>query len=150
MTISTSAGDRVVLNAQYPFVLKNTITGVLFDRRLFLVLKQITDFYTSTEAASKEYDRLGTASSTIPSVEVWPFYWLSLRGGFIYQRTNLMEQTNGGKGAIAGITLRFGTWDFDVNCTVMERVSRLVPKYETTDKRFLFQLSKNATFCTSR
>lgn len=61
-----------------------------------------------------------------------------------------MEQTNSGKGAIAGITLRFGTWDFDVNYTVMERVSRLVPKYETTDKRFLFQLSKNAIFFTSR
>ncbi|MGQ9842028.1 MAG: hypothetical protein ACUVRK_00550 [Spirochaetota bacterium] len=61
-----------------------------------------------------------------------------------------MGKTNSGKGAIASITVCLGTWDFDVNYTVMERVSRLVPKYETTDKRFLFQFSKNATFFTSR
>ncbi len=149
-TVSTPQGDRVVLEAHYPSIWEVTITGVLFDRRVFLVLKQLTDFYTSAGAASSQYKREGWASRTIPSIEVWPFSWLSLRAGYIYQYTDLMEKTNSGQGGIGGLTLRFGTWDFDVNYTVMERVSRLLPGYETIDKRFLFQLTKHATFITSR
>ncbi|MGB4270280.1 MAG: hypothetical protein WBK20_14015 [Spirochaetota bacterium] len=149
-TSSTPAGDRVVLQAHYPSVWETTITGALFDRTLFIVLKQITDFYTSAGAASEEYKRDGIASRTIPSIEVWPFDWLSLRAGYIYMYTDLMNTTNSGQGAIGGFTLRFGTWDFDLNYTVMDRVSRLLPGYETNDKRFLFQLTKHATFITSR
>lgn len=149
-TSATPAGERVVLNAHYPSILETTITGALFNRRVFVVLKQLTDFYTSAGAASKQYDREGWASRTIPSIEVWPFTWLSLRAGYIYMYTDIMEKTNNGQGGVGGITLRFGTWDFDVNYTVMERVSRLLPGYETTDKRFLFQLTKHATFITSR
>jgi hypothetical protein len=149
-TSATPAGERVVLNAHYPSIWETTITGALFNRRVFVVLKQLTDFYTSAGAASKEYDREGWASRTIPSIEVWPFTWLSLRAGYIYMYTDIMNKTNSGQGGIGGITLRFGTWDFDVNYTVMERVSRLLPGYETTDKRFLFQLTKHATFITSR
>jgi len=148
---STTPGDsRVILEAHYPSVWETTITGVFLNRRLFLVLKQLTDFYTSAGAASSQYKREGWASRTIPSIEIWPFDWLSLRGGFIYQYTDLMEKTNTGKGGVGGLTLRLGTWDFDVNYTIMERVSRLLPGYETTDKRFLFQLTKHATFITSR
>ena len=149
-TSTTPPGDRVILEAHYPSVWETTITGVFLNRRLFLVLKQLTDFYTSAGAASSQYKREGWASRTIPSIEIWPFNWLSLRGGFIYQYTDLMEKTNSGKGGVGGLTLRFGTWDFDVNYTIMERVSRLLPGYETTDKRFLFQLTKHATFITSR
>ncbi len=149
-TSSTSAGDRIVLEAHYPSIWETTITGALWERRLFLVLKEIVDFYTSAGAASKQYKREGIASRTIPSIEIWPLGWLSLRAGYIYMYTDLMEKTNSGNGGIGGFTLRFGTWDFDVNYTVMERVSRLLPGYKTTDKRFLFQLTKHATFITSR
>ncbi|HOJ28186.1 MAG TPA: hypothetical protein PL059_03865 [Spirochaetota bacterium] len=149
-TASTPPGDRVILEAHYPSIWEITITGVFLDRHLFLVLKQLTDFYTSAGAASSQYKREGWASRTIPSIEVWPFSWLSLRAGYIYQHTDLMEKTSSGQGGIGGLTLRFGTWDFDVNYTVMERVSRLLPGYQTTDKRFLFQLTKHATFITTR
>jgi len=149
-TSSTPAGERVALEAHYPSVWETTMTGALFDRRLFLVLKQLTDFYTSKGAASSQYDREGWASRTIPSIEFWPFAWLSLRAGYIYMYTDLMQNTNTGQGYVGGLTLRLGTWDFDVNYTVMDRVSRLLPGYKTDDKRFLFQLTKHATFITSR
>lgn len=149
-TSSTPAGERIALEAHYPSVWETTITGVFFNRRVFAVLKQLTDFYTSAGAASSEYKRDGIASRTIPSIEVWPFNWLSLRAGYIYMYTDLMQKTNSGDGFVGGFTLRLGTWDFDVNYTIMERVSRLLPGYETTDKRFLFQLTKHATFITSR
>jgi|GEM_PF-6665731 len=88
-------------------------------------------------------------SRSIPSAEFWVTDFLSLRAGYIYTWSKLMEKTNSGNGIIAGATLRLGSFDIDFNYTYIERVSRLLPGYETDDHRFLLQLSKNATFITS-
>ena len=134
--------------AHYPAIWETTVTGALFDRRLFLVGKQIMDLYSVAGGGSTTRD--GWISRSIPSVEFWAFNWLSLRAGFLYTTSKMMGRTNDGIGAIGGLTMRLWSVDIDVNYTYMERVSRLLPGYETDDQRFLIQISKNATFVTSR
>ncbi len=141
---------RGTMDARYPSILELTLTGALLERRLFLVGKEILDFYSAEGAGSGESVREGIMSRTIPSLEYWITDFLSLRAGYLYTRSNLMDVTNSGHGVIAGLTLRLGSFDIDFNYTYMERVSRLLPGYETDDQRFLIQLSKNATFIRSR
>jgi len=139
---------QTVEEAHYPSIWETTFTGALLDRRLFLVAKQIMDFYSLAGGGSAT--REGWMSRTIPSVEFWAFNWLSLRAGFLYTTSDMQGKSNDGIGAIGGLTLRIGSFDIDFNYTYMERVSRLLPGYETDDNRFLFQVSKSATFIKSR
>ncbi len=137
-------------DAHYPSILETTVTGVFFNRRLYFVAKEILDFYTSEGAASEEATREGIMSRFIPSVEFWVTNFLSIRAGGVYTWSKIFDKTNSGIGGIGGLTLRLSSFDIDVNYTYMERVSRLLPGYETDDHRILIQLSKNATFITSR
>jgi TolB-like protein len=141
---------QTTMDARYPSILETTVTGAFFNRKLFIVGKEILDFYEADSAASNEATRTGYMSRTIPSVEIWPTAFFSIRAGAIYTVSEILKTENDGIGAIAGATLRLGTFDIDFNYTYMERVSRLLPGYETDDNRFLFQISKNATFIKSR
>ncbi|MBN1500652.1 MAG: hypothetical protein JW982_10870 [Spirochaetes bacterium] len=141
---------QTTMDAHYPSILETTFTGAFLNRRLFLVGKEIIDFYEAASAASNEATREGYMSRTIPSVEIWPLSFISLRAGGIFTVSEILQTKNSGIGAIAGATLRIGTFDIDFNYTYMERVSRLLPGYETDDSRFLFQISKNATFIKAR
>jgi len=148
--LNTPASERVLLEAHYPAIWESTLTGVLCDRRLFIVGKEIVDFYTSVGAASAAYDRNGIMSRSIPSVELWPLTWLSLRAEYIFMYADIMGTSNMGHCGIGGSTLRLGTWDIDINYTMMERVSRILPGYTDTDQRLLLQISRHANFVRSR
>jgi TolB-like protein len=92
-----------------PYYNENTLTVGLFDRRMFLVLKEITSYFTYND-----YYIL----RIIPAVEYWFINWISLRagweGGYAHQ-----NEDKKGMGWIGGISLRSISLgiDFDINYT---------------------------------
>lgn len=132
--------------ARHPMLLETTVSGAFLDRKLFLVLKQMVDIYTTAASAEASAEREGYFLRTIPSVEYWVFNFLSLRTAYEFAHVNLADNTEVGHGVMAGFTARIWKIDIDFNYTHRYRASRILPGYGVDDDRFMISISKYDTF----
>ncbi|MDH5720242.1 MAG: CsgG/HfaB family protein [Spirochaetia bacterium] len=134
--------DPLTLTAEedgkVPILIESTLTTSFFNKRLFLVLKELTEIYTDK--------REGYAIRGIPVVEFWPVTFLSVRAGYEFAYINLFNHTLSGSGFMAGGTLRVSTFDIDFNYTQRYKPTRVLPGYGKDDTTILIGISKHATF----
>ncbi len=128
----------VQTDGKLPVIVENTLTSAFLDRKLFVVLKGIMDIYTD--------NREGRTLRGIPVLEYWLFSFLSLRGGYEYTHIDISEKKSSGSGFVAGLTVRIGEFDLDVNYSKRKRPVRVLPGYSMDNEVLLIGLTKNATF----
>ncbi len=133
--VSFSVGNSV----RAPIYNENTLTFGLFGKRVFLALKQISDFYQ---------DRDYYNARIIPVLEFWVTNWLSLRGGAEHNYANLSGNIYNNTGWVAGLSLRgiSSGWDFDINYTNRNRPSRIITGEIINEGIVYFTLSKSNNF----
>jgi TolB-like protein len=100
--------QNAFINGNYPIFISSSITGSIIDNRLFLGLKSKLDIFTDSEAN-------GIFLKESPVIEFWPFKFLSFRAGYIFSLLNLNSKISTGHGFLAGLTIKTGAWDFDLN-----------------------------------
>lgn len=132
--------------APYPVVWETSVVASALKGRLFLSLKEIAEIYTSFG----DDDRKGVAARTIPTLEWWPFTFLSLRLGGEYDFLSLMGSVNHGFGVLGGLTARWRSFDIDVNYTLMQRTLRFYPGLTAPDGTLLVQGSWNGALKKER
>lgn len=130
---------KVADEVKAPIYNENTFTKAFLGKRIFLVLKEVNNFYT---------DRDYLVIRAISALEVWPFTWLSLRGGYEYSHVKMEDTSKTGSGFTGGLSLRSISkgFDFDLNYTKRNRPSRIL-KGETIDESIIyFTVSKTNLF----
>ncbi len=130
---------RIAGEVKSPVYNENTLTKAFLDKRVFIVLKEVNNFYT---------DRDYRVIRAIPAIEVWPFTFMSIRGGYEYSRVKMDNTTKTGAGFTGGLSFRsvMSGFDLDVNYTKRNRPSRIL-EGETLDEAIIFcSISKSNLF----
>ncbi len=119
-----------------PVYNENTMTIGLFDKRIFLAVKEVNNKYT---------DRNLFVARVIPAMELWVSSWMSLRGGFEWSYVKQDGEKEMGKGWTSGLSLRSLSkgYDFDINYTKRTRPSRAVEGESINESIIYFSLSKS-------
>ena len=121
-----------------PVVTEATLTSAFLNRRLFVVLKGLSDIYYGR--------RKGLVARAIPVVEFWPLDFISLRGGYQFTYLNMDDKSDTGHGFVAGTTIRLGKFDLDINFTSRYQPSRVLPGYGKQENFVLIGLSRSGNF----
>jgi TolB-like protein len=132
--------------APYPLVWETSLVTALGGNRLYAAVKEVAEIYVSFG----EDERRGIASRSIGALEWWVLDFLSIRAGGEYDFLSLLDNTEHGFGAFAGLTVRWGSFDLDANYTYMERALRFYPGLSGLDGTLLVQLSWNGAFIKER
>jgi len=119
-----------------PVYNENTMTVGLFDKRIFIALKEVNNFYL---------DRNLYVGRAIPAMEVWIFTWVSIRGGVEWSYVQRDGDKDTGMGWTTGFSLRSlsSGWEFDLNYTMRNRPSRAVESESLDESIVYFSLSRS-------
>lgn len=121
-----------------PLVIDTSLTYGLLDQRLFLGLKGISDIYID--------DRGGYSLRLIPMAEFWFLDSLSVRGGYEYSHLDQAGNFSIGHGAVAGLTVKLGTFDINANFTYRRKPVRMLPGYTVANMKLLVGLEYSPEF----
>jgi len=131
--------NKLISLGQLPLVIDGSLTYGLFNQRLFLGLKGVSDIY---------YDRGGHALRIIPMVEVWPARFLAVRGGYEYSHLSQLGNFTINHGAVAGITIKVWRFDINANLTYRKIPARLLPGASIENMKLLIGIEFNPEWVT--
>lgn len=120
-----------------PVYLEQTLTGTLAGGRLSLGIKQVSDLYP---------DRSVYYLRVMPMAEYWLAEFLALRLGAEGSTVLRADKADWGWGGTAGISLKFGTLDIDLNYTLRQRPSRSLEYLDVPESVLFLTLSYNGLF----
>jgi TolB-like protein len=129
-----------VKQGSLPLTVELTVTGALFDRRLFLSLKGVGSFYVD--------QRHWVQAKAIPMVEWWPLDWLAVRLGGELSNFWGTDGSYPGYGVTAGLTLKVWKVDVNINYTYRLKALRSLPGYSFDESMVLIGVSLNELFVT--
>jgi TolB-like protein len=143
MTISYNRKTSQITNeAHVPYYNENTFTLGLFDRRMFIVMKEINNYYRDNDAY---------VGRIVPAVEYWFLNWMSLRGGVegsYAHQSNSQDNNKTGIGWIGGLSLRSLDLGIDFDLTYTYRSKPIMLDGGDCDHESIvyFTLSKSNLF----
>jgi hypothetical protein len=118
---SVNTTNMTMQTAQLPVIFDGTATFTLLNQQLFLALKEIGEWYIQTNG--------GAVLKTVGLAEFWPLSMLGLRAGYEFVYLNIASQQVFGHGGIAGLSLKLGGFDIDLNGTYRSNPLRILPGY---------------------
>lgn len=107
--------------AQLPVIFDSTATFTLLNQQLFVAVKEIGEWYIQNNG--------GVVLKTVGLAEFWPLPMLGLRAGYEFVYLNMASKTVLGHGGIAGLSVKLGNFDIDLNGTYRSNPLRVLPGY---------------------
>jgi TolB-like protein len=119
-----------------PFLVEETLTFALLDRRLFLLLRQRNDIFI---------DQPSYAIRVTPGAEIWLTNWFSLRGGVDFSTHKMQDVIANGIGVVGGVTFRIiqSGWDFDLGISYIMEPIRSLPGETIYQPAYYINIAKN-------